>query len=181
MASEMVAFARSAGGAVPGRSLFLTPQTDEGRRLGITDDWAEIRAVNPAEVAGWLRYARAMVFFIAPSPSKRASCPTKFAEGLASGLPVVCNRGIGDLDEIVEEEKVGVLVDGFSETAYKDATRRLGLLLQDPQLATRCRRLAESRYSLALGVDSYYRLYALSGPEDVPTGASQSRRDDARR
>jgi glycosyltransferase involved in cell wall biosynthesis len=160
MADEMVAFARSAAGTVPGPTLFLTPEAEEVRRLGATPDWAEIRTVEPGGVAEWLRRASAMFFFIKPIPSKRASCPTKFAEGLASGLPVICNRGIGDLDDIVEREGVGVLVDGFSEAAYSAAVRRLKGLLEDPGLSERCRRLAETRYSVDLGVDAYHALYS---------------------
>ncbi len=159
MADEMVAFARSAAGTVPGPTLFLTPEPEGVRRLWVTPDWAETRTVEPGAVAEWLRRASALFFFIRAIPSKRASCPTKFAEGLATGLPVVCNRGIGDLDDIVEREGVGVLVDGFSEAAYLAATRRLGRLLKDPGLSERCRRLAETRYSVNLGVDAYYRLY----------------------
>ncbi|HEV8375072.1 MAG TPA: glycosyltransferase, partial [Candidatus Polarisedimenticolia bacterium] len=132
MADEMVAFARLVGEIVPGPALFLTPEPEEVRRLGVTPDWAEIRTVEPGTVGEWLRRARALFFFIRPIPSKRASCPTKFAEGLASGLPVVCNRGIGDLEDIVEQEGVGVLVDGFSEGAYSAAARRLKGLLEDP-------------------------------------------------
>lgn len=159
MADEMVAFARSATGIVPGSTLFLTPEPEEVRRLGATPDWAETRTVEPGAVAEWLRRATALFFFIRPIPSKRASCPTKFAEGLATGLPVVCNRGIGDLDDIVEREGVGVLVDGFSEAAYLAAARRLGCLLKDPSLSGRCRRLAETRYSVDLGVETYRQLY----------------------
>jgi hypothetical protein len=159
MGDEMSAFARSAAAAVPGPTLFLTPDLDEARRLGLTAEWAEIRSVEPGAVAEWLRRARAMFFFIRPMPSKRASCPTKFAEGLASGLPVVCNRGIGDLDDTVEQEGVGVLVDGFSETAYSAAARRLKDLLESPGLSKRCRRLAETRYNVDLGVNAYHRLY----------------------
>lgn len=159
MAEEMVAFARSAARVVAGRTLFLTPQPELLGRLESTGDWAEIRAVEPGHVAGWLRRATALFFFIRPIPSKRASCPTKFAEALASGLPVICNRGIGDLDDIVEREGVGVLVDGFCEAAYTSAAGRLRRLLQDPDLSARCRRLAESRYSLDLGVDVYRTLY----------------------
>jgi glycosyltransferase involved in cell wall biosynthesis len=159
MANEMVAFARLAAGTVQGPTLFLTPDPEELRRIGATPDWAEIRTVEPRAVAEWLRRARAMFFFIRPVPSKRASCPTKFAEGLASGLPVVCNRGIGDLDDIVEREGVGVLVDGFSEASYSAAARRLKGLLEDPGLSERCRRLAKTRYSVELGVDAYHGLY----------------------
>jgi len=159
MAKEMVAFARSAANFMREPPLFLTPQTREAQSAGIGADWADVRAVEPWEVASWLRRARALFFFIRPIPSKRASCPTKLAEGLASGLPIVCNRGVGDLDEVLERENVGVLVDSFSADAYTEAWRRLELLLQDPGLAHRCQRLAESRYSLELAVETYQRLY----------------------
>jgi len=167
MAEEMMAFARSAAGAVPGPALFLTPQPEEVRRLGPMPDWAEIRTVEPGAVPEWLRRASVLLFFSRRNASDRARCPTKFAEGLASGLPVVCNRGIGDLDDIVEREGVGVLVDGFSEAAYSDAALRLKGLLEDPGLSGRCRRLAETRYSVDLGVDMYHGLYT-----DLVTGAA---------
>jgi glycosyltransferase involved in cell wall biosynthesis len=159
MLEEMVAFARSAAGAVPRPPLFLTPQPQEVRRLGPTPEWAEIRTVEPPAVPEWLRRASALFFFSRGKASDHARCPTKFAEGLATGLPVVCNRGIGDLDDIVEQEGVGVLVDGFSERAYLAAARRLKRLLEDPSLSERCRRLAETRYSAEFGVDAYRQLY----------------------
>jgi glycosyltransferase involved in cell wall biosynthesis len=159
MAKEMATFARSSASFMSEPTLFLTPQTAEAREMGIGPDWADVRAVEPGDVAGWLRRARALFFFILPIASKRASCPTKLAEGLASGLPIVCNRGVGDLDEVLENENVGVLVDSFSDVAYARAWRRLESLLQDPGLAQRCRQLAERRYSLDLGVETYRQLY----------------------
>jgi len=167
MTEEMMAFARSAAGAVPGPTLFLTPQPEEVTRLGPAPEWAEIHAVEPGAVPEWLRRASALFFFIRSGPSQRASCPTKFAEGLATGLPVVCNRGIGDLDDIIEREGVGVLIDGFSAAVYSDAALRLKGLLEDPGLSGRCRRLAETRYSVDLGVDAYHGLYT-----ELVTGAA---------
>ena len=148
-----------------GQVMGLSPAprpSDAGGRAGCWFRVGELElhiAAEPGAVAEWLRRGTALFFFIRPIPSKRASCPTKLAEGLASGLPVVCNRGIGDLDDIVEREGVGVLVDGFSEAAYLAAARRLGRLLKDPGLSGRCRRLAETRYSVELGVDAYRQLY----------------------
>lgn len=159
LAEEMMAFARSAASAVPRPTLFLSPQPEEVRRLGPMPGWAELRTVEPAVVPGWLRRASVLLFFSRGTPSDRARCPTKFAEGLASGLPVVCNRGIGDLENIVEQEGVGVLVDGFSEADYAAAALRLKSLLEDPGLSERCRRLAETRYSVELGVGVYHGLY----------------------
>src|SRR5262249_26329328 len=94
MGSEMVAFARSTAEIIREPTLFLTPQAANAHRFGVTQESAEIRAVEPADVAAWLRRVRSMFFFIRPTSAKRASCPTKFAEGLATGLPIVCNRGI---------------------------------------------------------------------------------------
>jgi glycosyltransferase involved in cell wall biosynthesis len=175
MATEMVAFARAALDNVPGRTLFLTPDPEEARRCGVTGEWAEVRTVEPRCVPEWLRRGTALFFFIKPVPSKRASCPTKFAEGLASGLPVVCNRGIGDLDEIIEREGVGVLVDTFSESGYLAAARGLKRLLEDPGLADRCRRLAETRYGVDLGVDAYDGLYAEVATGAMPIAPQQGR------
>jgi glycosyltransferase involved in cell wall biosynthesis len=169
MAEEMVAFARIATGVVPGRTLFLTPQPEVLGRLESTSDWAEVRWVEPGNVPGWLRRATALFFFIRPIPSKRASCPTKFAEALASGLPVICNHGIGDLDDIVEREGVGVLVNGFSEPDYASAAARLKNLLQDPDLSDRCAALARNRYGVDLGVNAYRKLY-----DDLVTGAGRA-------
>jgi glycosyltransferase involved in cell wall biosynthesis len=159
MTREMVTFARVARRAVPGRALFLTPHVAEAREAGASPDWAEVRTVEPSDVPAWLRRATALLFFIRPTPAKRASCPTKLAEGLACGLPVVCNRGIGDLDGVVEKENVGILVDSLSERGYEKAIGRLACLLQDPELPARCRRLAESRYDLEAGIDTYHQLY----------------------
>jgi glycosyltransferase involved in cell wall biosynthesis len=159
MAREMVAFARVAAPFVRGRTLFLTPDVEEARRAGATPDWAEVRSVDPAEVPAWLRRGRALFFFIRPTPSKRASCPTKLGEALASGLPVLCNRGVGDLDAVLADGAVGLLVDSFSEDGYSRAAQRLGVLLQDPALPGRCRRLAEAAYGLESGVEAYHQLY----------------------
>lgn len=159
MAKEMVAFARSPANFMAEPTLFLTPQLDEAKCAGIGMDWADVRSVESDDVGSWLRRARALFFFIRPIASKRASCPTKLAEGLASGLPVVCNRGVGDLDEFLEQERVGVLIDSFSEGSYAKAWRGLDSLLQEPGLTHRCRRMAESRYSLALGLKTYRELY----------------------
>jgi hypothetical protein len=88
---------------------------------------------------------------------------------------VICNRGIGDLDDIVEREGVGILVDCFSEAAYSTAVRRLKDLLEDPGLSERCRRLAETRYSVDLGVEAYHGIYA-----ELVTGASSLAREPGR-
>jgi glycosyltransferase involved in cell wall biosynthesis len=160
---EMIEFARVAARVVPGRPLFLTPDVAVARAAGATPDWAEVVAVPHEEVPAWLRKARAQFFFIEPSPAKRASSPTKLGEGLAAGLPVVANAGVGDLDHILEPEGVGVLVTGFGEGPYQQAAERLMRLVEDPAIGPRCRNVAERRYSLRAAVEAYSDLYNAIG------------------
>jgi glycosyltransferase involved in cell wall biosynthesis len=165
MTSEMVAFARIAARRVPGRVLFLTPHAEAASREGASPDWSEIRGVEAGEVAAWLRRTTALFFFIRPTPAKRASCPTKLGQALACGLPVVCNRGIGDLDVLIEDQQVGVLVDAFADESYARAADRLARLLEDRGLPARCRALAERRFALETGIRAYESLYReLVGP-----------------
>ena len=59
--------------------------------------------------------------FIKPCYSKLSSSPTKIAEYLACGLPVVSSAGIGDVDAVIEGDRVGVLVRRFDRDAYAEA------------------------------------------------------------
>jgi glycosyltransferase involved in cell wall biosynthesis len=158
MTKEIVAFGRDAAVSL-GPTLFLTPDTGEARRAGASDAWAEIRSVSPDEVPVWLRQARASFFFIRPTFAKRTSFPVKLAESLACGLPVVSNRGIGDLDGLIEAEGVGVFVNGYTDQDFAAARRALVQLLADPGTPARCRKMAESRYGLESGVAAYHAFY----------------------
>jgi glycosyltransferase involved in cell wall biosynthesis len=156
---EMVAFAQVARRHVPGRVLFVTQQPELARAAGVAPEWAEVVSAAPAEVAGWIRRARASFFLIQPSPSKRASSPTKFAEALACGLPVAANGAAGGVEGILEPCGVGALVETLDDSGYEAAALRLGALVRDAGVALRCRRLAEERYSLEVAVAAYHDLY----------------------
>jgi glycogen synthase len=75
------------------------------------------------------------------------------------GLPVVVNEAVGDLKEIIGTNGVGVVLSEFSEEAYDSALDQLETLWADPTLALRCRRVAESHFSLQLGVGRYWAIY----------------------
>jgi glycosyltransferase involved in cell wall biosynthesis len=165
---EMVTFARVAAKVIPGRVLFLSRQGEEAWRAGATPDWAEIRSAAPAEVPQWLRRGRAAFYLLRQGPSKRASYPTKLAEALASGLPVVCNRGLTEVDDLLLSERVGVLVESLTPEAYQGAAFRLARLLKDPETPQRCRRVAEEHLSIERGAGAYHSLYRELLSENTP-------------
>jgi glycosyltransferase involved in cell wall biosynthesis len=146
-------------------SLILT-QSDQDefaerlRERGVADDDFLILRVDPAEVPRYLCAADLALMFIKPSYSKQASSPTKLAEYLACGLPVICNAGIGDVDEVFEADRVGVLVRELTADGYTEALDRAEKLTKDPELRARCRGSAEQRFDLvAVGGERYRRLY----------------------
>lgn len=59
------------------------------------------------------------VFFIRPSYSKKASSPTKQGEIMAMGVPLVCNSGVGDTDEIVLKYNSGKVISEFTDEEYR--------------------------------------------------------------
>jgi glycosyltransferase involved in cell wall biosynthesis len=98
--------------------------------------------------------------FIKPVYSKIASSPTKFAEALACGLPVVINSGIGDTGQILQENKVGVVIPDFTPACYLESVRELlSLIQEDKGLSARCRQTAQQYLSLEQGVESYREVY----------------------
>lgn len=101
----------------------------------------------------------ASVMFFTQGLSKLGSSPTRMAEILGCGLPVVANEGVGDVAQIIRAHRVGVLVSGSSESEMNAAWDELEQLLNDPDLAVRCRRAAEECFSLEAGTAAYLGLY----------------------
>ena len=52
-----------------------------------------------------------------------------------------------------------MLVGDHGSESHAQAVQQLSILMEDVDLRSRCRRLAESRYSLAVGVSAYQELY----------------------
>lgn len=124
--------------------------------------WADrliIRSASPAEMPAIVQRHTASVMFFTGGLSKLGSSPTRMAEVLGCGRPVVCNPGVGDVGQVVRQHHVGVLATG-STTAEMDAcVAELFALLKDPGLGRRCRSTAEQLFSLESGIAAYRQLY----------------------
>lgn len=122
----------------------------------ITVDEAEFENIHD-----YIKTADAGIFFIKPVLSKRSSCPIKFAEYLACGLPVVINSGIGDTDTIVRKNNIGVIVRGFDVNSYLNAARELlELKKEEKSLSKRCRKVSEELFSIEKGISKYFEIYS---------------------
>ena len=153
--------------------LILTNAKPQGvraalQRHGIDETDTAVRWARFEEMPDYLSAADAGLAFIRPCFSKRSSSPTKYAEYLACGLPLVINAGIGDADALVEEG-AGVLIQRFDREAYAQGAEALRGLLQ--QGRGRFRQIAERHFSLAnRAAPAYRRLY-----ERILTGRVRKR------
>jgi glycosyltransferase involved in cell wall biosynthesis len=109
---------------------------------GIEQNNFSVAQVSPGEVPRFLKAANIAISFIKPCYSKQSSSPTKIAEYLASGLPIVCNAGVGDLDKLVEKNRVGALIREFTPEAYLKALDEIDAMRGDEKLAVRLRGVA---------------------------------------
>jgi glycosyltransferase involved in cell wall biosynthesis len=120
----------------------------------------EIREAGHSEVAGEIRKMDVTVFFIKPVFSKQASAPTKLGEFLGCGVPCLTNAGVGDVEDVVEGERVGVLVREFTPEAVERGAEELMRMVNEATVRDRCVRAARKWFALEDGVSAYSRIYA---------------------
>jgi glycosyltransferase involved in cell wall biosynthesis len=129
-------------------------------RAAVPPDDVRIDAVLPSDMPAALAGADAAVSLVRPWFSKIASSPTKVAEYLAMGLPVVMNRGVGDLDELLDQEDVTIDAGRLEPADLARAAERLAALVPSDLVRTGARRLAEERFCVErVGVARYRALY----------------------
>ncbi|MEP6922645.1 MAG: glycosyltransferase [bacterium] len=130
-------------------------------QLGLSDSDFWIGPVPPAEVPQYLRRARLGLSLRKPTFAQIASSPTKIPEYLLAGLPVVSNAGVGDTDELLERERVGVVLRSFNEHALVAAAEEAFALTADTTISARCIEVARREFDLTnvggLGYANVYR------------------------
>jgi len=146
--------------------LWLTPAKHERiralmRARGVSEDDYTVLAVALPDVPSYLSASDAGLAFIKPCFSKLASSPTKYAEYLGCGLPLIINAGIGDSDVLITREGVSALVSDFKKSEYEKALIALESFVRDADETSRhSREVAERLFDVsAVGVNRYLRLY----------------------
>ena len=148
-------------------------------RRGVTYERFEIVAAEHRDVPGQIGRMHAAAAIIKPSYSKMASAPTKLAEYLGCGVPCVGNINVGDMEEIIEGERVGVVLRDFSAAAHAAAADRLLALLDEPGTRQRCVATARRLFSLDVGVEAYRQIYDnLAGRAEKPMAYVRCNQND---
>ena len=142
--------------------LFISPHRHEDIRTaaaaaGLPVDRIITRKASRQEVPLMLSLSNASVFFIRPCYSKLSSSPTKHGEIMAMGIPLVTNSGVGDVEEIVQRYKSGIIVHDFSDKDFSGAATEL---FDGTQFDTDAiRQGAIEFYSLDSAIEKYNKIY----------------------
>ena len=136
---------------------------------GLPADALIIRPAARDEVAFLVAAADVGLFFIRATYSKTASCPTKLGEFLALEIPVVANRGVGDVDQVIADTRGGILVDDFSNASYQTAFSSIEALAPADAI---WRSEARRWFDLGMGVAAYDAIYR-APPSDSNSATSR--------
>ncbi len=119
-----------------------------------------ITSASPSEMPSIIQsHSASIMFYSGGNLSELGRSPTRMAEVLASGRPVIANSGVGDVESILINSKVGLVVPSSDPLEMKASANDLMKLLRDPHLPSRCRQAAQKYFSLDNGSSAYRHLY----------------------
>jgi glycosyltransferase involved in cell wall biosynthesis len=142
--------------------LFITKDPPEliyemAQKKGIAQSQIRIQPAMRNQVPELLSISDASLFFIKPVWSKKASSPTKMAEIMGMGVPVITNSGVGDVDVVMKQNPTGILIESFTTEQYKKAVARL--LTFKNEKNDQVRELACKYFSLEQGISIFEMVY----------------------
>jgi glycosyltransferase involved in cell wall biosynthesis len=129
------------------------------RNLPVTlHERVHIKSTSWAEVPNILPALDVLVSFIQPSYARMAASPTKLAECFATGIPAICNAGVGDVAMHIKQLSAGIIVDSVSEDDLIAIVPRLDEICA--MGGQRLRHLARPLLGLELAHERYRYVYS---------------------
>jgi len=84
-----------------------------------------VKSASHNEVPILLPAIDVLVSFIFSTYARQGASPTKMAECIASGIPVIANSGVGDVKQVIDRLDGGWIVDPFSDTELMEVVQNL--------------------------------------------------------
>jgi glycosyltransferase involved in cell wall biosynthesis len=129
---------------------------NEAQSFGMPENKLLVTYSNRNDLPLYLSLSFFSIFFIRNTFSKIASSPTKHAELMGMGIPVICND-IGDTGYIMQTTKTGIILNEFSESAMKSIIESIEELSNISPY--HIRREAKRIFDLHIGADQYLKVY----------------------
>lgn len=126
---------------------------------GVSETDVVLREASHSEMPALIAQMSAGAAVIKPIFSKLASAPTKMAEYLGCGIPMLGNAGVGDVASILEGEHVGAALHDFTDAERDRCAAEILALCEQPDIAPRCAAAAQKYFSLGRGAACYRDIY----------------------
>lgn len=104
-----------------------------------------------------LSLTSASIFFITPAYSKKASSPTKMAELLGMGIPIICNDNVGDSNYFLNKENCGILLNELTDSNFQNGVDKVDEILRIPK--NELLDFSKENFSLKMGANNYLKAY----------------------
>lgn len=162
MTQEMFAFFKQLLQAKPEYYMLVLTKDDPGKikseaaACGVDLSKLIITYATRQQLPLYLAVSNCSIFFIRNTFSKIASSPTKHAELMGMGLPVICND-IGDTGHIISQTGTGMLVLAFDETTLLRAVNNIATI--EGINKAHIRQCAYTYFDLQKGTAAYASLY----------------------
>lgn len=144
--------------------LFITPEKESdilaiAQKHRIPKEDIRVVKAQRIEVPYYLLLSDLSLFFIKPAYSKKSSSPTKLAEIMAMGIPVVCNSNVGDVEQQVLEAKAGIVLHSFDTNSYDHAINAFKNARENIFQRNVSLQYVREHFSLSNGVTLYSEIY----------------------
>ncbi len=163
LTEEMMHFCKIINDKIPAaKFLFISPNRHveiaaAAKKYGIEPHKLIIKKASRKEVPLFLSVSNFSVFFIRPCFSRKAQSPTKHGEIMAMGIPVITNREIGDVEEIIEKYQSGIVINAFTSEAYNSVADIIAS--GKTYDAAAIRQGAVEYYALSSAIEKYKNIY----------------------
>mgnify|MGYP003649148708 CR=1 FL=1 len=162
MLREMLEFFKVLKMLQPNASFLFISKSDTSEiktichSIGLEYSSIYITSCEYTEIPNYISIGDASIFFIVTSFSGKAVSPTKQAEVMSLGLPIVANSGLGDTDLILKATKSGVVLNQFTDSEYK---RLASEILNFNGDKDKIREAARQYFTLESGIEKYNSVY----------------------
>lgn len=166
MKSEMLDYFKVAKVIIPNAHFIILSQSPKEPLLrliaekGLNLQDFTLKAVPFKQMPDYLSMVDAGFLFLSLKLSGAACFPTKFAEFLSCGIPVIANADIGDTEMIIKQNRIGTIISDFSQSEYRRSFHEMLKLKDDGELKQRCRKAAVDLFSVDVGVKRYQEVYS---------------------
>lgn len=165
MLDEMLDFFKCLCDKMPNaKFLFITPDKkseiiSKAELKEISKEKLIIHSASRKDVPMYLSLSDIAIYFIKPMYSKKASSPTKTAEIMGMGIPIVTNSGIGDSDKIITDSEAGLLISEFTNNEYMRIINQIDVLLKTDKMKIIA--ASNNYFSLEKGIELYHSVYKI--------------------